>query len=127
MVTTRTEANQLAFEKLTASEPILRDIRPAIEVLPGMTATVILTSGVTMPWGEYTGGQREAIIGGALFEGLAEGREEAIHRLDNGEIPGKRLPGLRLCRLPCGDLHGLHAGLCRRKSHLWQPGLLQPV
>ena len=86
MVTTRTEANELAFEKLTASEPILRDIRPAIEVLPGMTATVILTSGVTMPWGEYTGGQREAIIGGALFEGLAEGREEAIHRLDNGEI-----------------------------------------
>ena len=86
MVTTRTEANELAFEKLTASEPILRDIRPAIEVLPGMTATVILTSGVTMPWGEYTGGQREAIIGGALFEGLAGGREEAIHRLDNGEI-----------------------------------------
>ena len=39
-----------------------------------------------MPWGEYTGGQREAIIGGALFEGLAGGREEAIHRLDNGEI-----------------------------------------
>ena len=81
-----TEANQLAFERLTASEPVLRDIRPAIDVLPGMTAAMILTSGVTMPWSEYTGGQREAIIGGALFEGLAAGREEAIHRLDSGEI-----------------------------------------
>lgn len=80
------EANRLAFAKLTASEPVLRDIRPAIDVLPGMTAATILTSGVTMPWNEYTGGQREALIGGALFEGLAAGREEAIHCLDSGEI-----------------------------------------
>lgn len=85
----RVEANQLAFEKLTASEPVLRGIRPAIDVLPGMTASMILTSGVTMPWSEYTGGQREAIIGGALFEGLAADREEAVYRLDNGEIPVK--------------------------------------
>lgn len=89
MVTTRADANQLAFEKLTASEPVLRDIRPAIDVLPGMTAAMILTSGVTMPWSEYAGGQREAIIGGTLFEGLAADREEAVRRLDNGEIQVK--------------------------------------
>ena len=81
-----TEANQLAFEKLTTSEPVLRDIRQAIDVLPGMTSATVLTSGVTMPWSEYTGGQREAIIGGALFEGLAADRDEAEHRLDSGEI-----------------------------------------
>ena len=81
-----TEANQLAFEKLTTSEPVLRDIRQAIDVLPGMTSATVLTSGVTMPWGEYTGGQREAIIGGALFEGLAADRDEAEHHLDSGEI-----------------------------------------
>lgn len=86
MVATRAEANQLAFERLTASEPVLRDIRPAVDILPGMTATMILTSGVTMPWSEYAGGQREAIIGGALFEGLAADREEAVNRLDSGEI-----------------------------------------
>ena len=81
-----TEANQLAFEKLTTSEPVLSDIRQAIDVLPGMTSATVLTSGVTMPWSEYTGGQREAIIGGALFEGLAADRDEAEHRLDSGEI-----------------------------------------
>lgn len=81
-----TEANQLAFEKLTTSEPVLRDIRQAIDVLPGMTSATVLTSGVTMPWNEYTGGQREAIIGGALFEGLAADRDEAEHHLDSGEI-----------------------------------------
>ena len=80
------EANELAFERLTTSEPVLRDIRPAMDVLPGMTATTILTSGVTMPWSEYTGGQREAIIGGALFEGLAADKAEAVHLLTSGAI-----------------------------------------
>ena len=34
----------------------------------------------------YTGGQREGIIGGALFEALARDRIEAIAKLDAGEI-----------------------------------------
>ncbi len=89
MVTTRSEANELAFERLTASEPVLKDIRPAVDVLPGMTAMTILTSGVTMPWSEYWGGQREAIIGGALFEGLAAHRAEAERRLARDEIQVK--------------------------------------
>ena len=36
---TREEANQLAFMRMTGSDPVLVDIRPAIEVVPGMTAT----------------------------------------------------------------------------------------
>ena len=83
---TREEANQLAFMRMTGSDPVLVDIRPAIEVVPGMTATTILTSGAPMPWTDYVGGQRDAIIGTALFEGLAETREDAIARLDAGEI-----------------------------------------
>jgi hypothetical protein len=39
-----------------------------------------------MPWSAYTGGQREALIGGALFEGLAGDRDEAIARFACGEI-----------------------------------------
>ncbi len=79
-------ANQLAYEKLTQADPVLVDIRPAIEVVPNMTASTILTSGPPMAWREYTGGQRDAIIGGALHEGLARTREEAIARLDAGEV-----------------------------------------
>jgi hypothetical protein len=78
--------NHVAFEKLTQAEPVLVDIRPAIEVVPGMTRDTILTSGPPMAWSEYTGGQRDGIIGGALHEGLAGSREEAIARLDAGEI-----------------------------------------
>jgi len=68
------------------SEPVLEDIRPAIEVLPGMTENMVLTSGPPMDWGDYFGGQRDAVIGGALFEGLAQDRAEAEAKLESGEI-----------------------------------------
>ena len=66
----RAQANRLAFERLTKSEPTLIDVRPAGEVVPGFTPTTILTSGPPTPWPDYVGGQREAIIGAALFENL---------------------------------------------------------
>lgn len=62
------------------------DIRPAIEVVPRMTREMVLTSGPPMTWPEYFGGQRDAIIGGALHEGLARTRDEAIAKLNVGDI-----------------------------------------
>jgi hypothetical protein len=82
----RLKANQLSFERLTQSDPVLVDIRKAGEVVPGFDAHKILTSGPPTPWPAYTGGQREGIIGGALFQGLAENRDEAIAKLNAGEI-----------------------------------------
>jgi hypothetical protein len=82
----RTEANQVAFERLTKADPVLIDVRPVGEFIKDFTPRTILTSGPPMPWSEYVGGQREAIIGGALFEGLAKDRDEAIAKLDAGEI-----------------------------------------
>jgi Protein of unknown function (DUF1116) len=82
----RKEANQNAFERLTKADPILVDVRPAGEFIADFTPETILTSGPPMPWADYVGGQRDAIIGGALFEGLAKDRDEAIAKLDAGEI-----------------------------------------
>lgn len=79
-------ANRLAFERLTQSDPVLTDIRRAGDFVPGLTPETILTSGPPMQWADYTGGQREAIIGGALFEGLASDKDEAVAKLDAGEI-----------------------------------------
>ena len=39
-----------------------------------------------MPWSDYTGGQREGIIGGVLFESSRQGQNQAIAKLDAGEI-----------------------------------------
>jgi hypothetical protein len=82
----RERANRVAFERLTEADPVLVDMRPASEVVPGMTPETILTSGAPMPWAEYTGGQRAAVIGGALFEGLAADANEADAKLRDGVI-----------------------------------------
>ncbi len=82
----RQSANAEAVERLTTAEPVLVDMRPAGEVVPGMTPETILTSGPPMPWEEYTGGQRQAVIGGALFEGLASDAADADGKLRDGLI-----------------------------------------
>jgi Protein of unknown function (DUF1116) len=82
----RKEANQEAFRRLTHADPILVDVRPALEVVPGMTPTTILTSGPPHPWDAYFGPQRNALIYGAMYEGLASTEAEAESMLESGEI-----------------------------------------
>lgn len=82
----RATANATALERLCAADPILLDVRPVIEVAPDMTRETILTSGAPLAWDEYTGGQRGAIIGGAVFEGLARDPTEAETKLRRGAI-----------------------------------------
>lgn len=83
---TRADANAEAVARLCAADPVVVDVAPAIEALPGYRKNLILTSGAPLAWPDYAGGQREAIIGGALFEGLAPTREQAIAALNAGEI-----------------------------------------
>lgn len=82
----RREANAATVERMWAAEPVLIDVRPALEVVPGMTPDTVLTSGAPLAWDEYVGGQRSGIVGGALHEGLAATREEADERIRAGEI-----------------------------------------
>ena len=82
----RDDANARAAERLCAADPVLVDVRPARDVVPGMTPQTVLTSGAPMPWSAYTGGQRAAVIGGALFEGLARDAAEAEAALAAGSI-----------------------------------------
>ncbi|MFW3123959.1 hypothetical protein MMAG44476_39913, partial [Mycolicibacterium mageritense DSM 44476 = CIP 104973] len=77
-------ANATAFARLDAADPWVIDVAPAREVLPGFRDNLVLTSGAPMPWSAYTGGQREALIGGALFEGLAGTRDDAIAGFASG-------------------------------------------
>lgn len=79
-------ANARAAERICAAEPVLVDVRPAGEVVPDMTRETVLTSGAPLPWDEYTGGQRNAVLGGALFEGLARDAAEADAAIRAGRI-----------------------------------------
>lgn len=80
------QANATAFERLTTADPILLDVRPAGEVVPGFHRSLVLTSGAPLPWGQYLGGQRSALIGGALYQGLAGDPEEAAAKFADGTI-----------------------------------------
>jgi hypothetical protein len=82
----RAAANAEAVRRMTGAEPVLTDVRPAGEVVPGMAANVILTSGPPMSWDRYYGGQRNAVIYGALYEGLAGDPDEADRRLRSRDI-----------------------------------------
>ena len=97
-------ANAEALELLVTADPVLVDIRPAGEAVPGMRARTVLTSGSPLPWDEYTGGQRQGVLGGAVYEGLAESFEDADARIRDGEIE------LRVCQeLGCvGSLAGIY-------------------
>ncbi|MDV3129665.1 DUF1116 domain-containing protein [Mycobacterium sp. 21AC1] len=79
-------ANTAAFTRLDQADPWVIDVAPAGEVLPGYRDNLVLTSGAPMGWADYTGGQRDALIGGALFEGLATSREDAITKFATGLI-----------------------------------------
>lgn len=86
MTETRDDANKEALRRLTEADPVLEDILPAGEAMPGMAPNMVLTSGPRMAWADYTGGQRDAVIGGALFEGLATDRDDALAKIESGEI-----------------------------------------
>lgn len=86
MTQQRNEANRLAFDRMTGTDPVLVDIQRAGDVIPGMTPTTILTSGPPLDWPQYTGPQRNALIYGAMYEGLAEDEDDAIEKFDAGAI-----------------------------------------
>jgi uncharacterized protein DUF1116 len=85
-VTRAVEANQEAFTRLTTADPVLVDCRPAGQVVPGMTAETILTSGAPLPWEAYYGGQRRAVLHAAVYEELAADTEEAEAAIRAGRI-----------------------------------------
>jgi len=79
-------ANNEAVQRINAAEPVLIDIRPAIEVIPGMTKKTILHAGPPIEWKKMCGPMRNGVICGVLYEGLAETPKEAKEMVEAGEI-----------------------------------------
>ena len=82
----RAGANAEAVARMTGAEPVLIDVQRAGDVIPGMTPNMILTSGPPLPWDEYYGGQRRAVLYGAIYEGLAGDEADADAKLRDGRI-----------------------------------------
>ena len=80
------EANEEAASRINAADPVLVDIAPAGEVIPGLDDRMILHSGPPVDWQRMCGAQRGAAIGVALLEGWAKDAGEARRLLERGEI-----------------------------------------
>ena len=79
-------ANEEALRRIIAADPVLVDVAPAGDVIPGLTDRMILHSGPPVTWDRMCGAQRGACIGMCLFEGWADTAEEAGRLLASGGI-----------------------------------------
>src|SRR5207248_8465824 len=79
-------ANAEAVRRLDRAEPVLVDVVPAREVIPGLSERMVLHSGPPVGWQRMSGAQRGAVIGMLLFEGWANSPERAVAMLEAGEI-----------------------------------------
>jgi hypothetical protein len=79
-------ANRKAIDIIVSGHPVLVDVRPAADVIPGMTRHTILHSGPPVSWTNMAGPQRGAVIGALMLEGLADSREAAEALVVFGEV-----------------------------------------
>lgn len=80
------QANDEAARRLMAGDPVLVDIAPAGEVIPGMQGKIITHSGPPIEWRQMCGAQQGALIGMVLYEGWADAAEAARAMLERGDI-----------------------------------------
>ncbi|HZJ68604.1 MAG TPA: DUF1116 domain-containing protein [Candidatus Eisenbacteria bacterium] len=80
------QANQEAVQRLLDAEPTLVGVGTAGENIPNMTKKTILHAGPPITWDKMSGPLRGAVIGGLMYEGLANDEEEAKKLAASGEI-----------------------------------------
>lgn len=80
------KANQKAMENLQRAKPTLIGIGVALDDIPNMDKHTILHAGPPVKWENMSGPLKGAIIGGLIYEGLANNEAEAISLAESGKI-----------------------------------------
>jgi len=80
------QANAEAVQRLIQGDPVLVDIAPAGEVIPGMKDKMITHSGPPISWKDMCGAQRGAVMAQVIYEGWAKTSQEANKILESGEV-----------------------------------------
>lgn len=80
------QANEEALRIVLSGRPVLVDVRPAIDVVPGMSRNMILHSAPPIEWRDMCGPHRNGILGAILWEGLADTPGDAEVMIENGDV-----------------------------------------
>ena len=82
------EANAVAFSRFAAAQPVLVDVAPARDVLPGMAGgrRLILHAGPPIAWPKMCGPMQGAILGAAVLEGWADSVDAASRLVERGGV-----------------------------------------
>lgn len=71
------EANQIVVERILNSNPVLIDIKPAIDAIPGMKKNLLLCAGPPINWSQMCEPVKAAILGAIVYENFAGTLAEA--------------------------------------------------
>ncbi len=79
-------ANREALSRMAAADPVWIDVRPAGEVVEGLSDRMILHAGPPIEWERMCGPMRGAIAGAIVLEGWADNLEAAARLAAEGGI-----------------------------------------
>jgi len=82
----REAANQQVIKIFKQAQPVVVDIKPAREVIPGLTEDMILHAGPPINWERMCGPMKGAVLGALVYEGRAANLEAAAALADRGEV-----------------------------------------
>lgn len=75
-------ANTDVLNRILAALPVLVGVGRALDVIPGMQPNMVLHAGPPIAWTRMSGPLRGAVVGGLIFEGLANTEVEAAAAIE---------------------------------------------
>lgn len=75
-----------SLERLLAAKPMIIGVGRALDTVPGMRRDLILHAGPPVEWDRMSGPTRGAVIGGLLYEGMAQTPGEAERLAASGAV-----------------------------------------
>ncbi|MDP6087253.1 MAG: DUF1116 domain-containing protein [Nitrospinota bacterium] len=80
------QANRESLKRVLAANPVLIDVVPACEAIPGLEPRVVLHAGPPLDWQAMCGPLQGAVLGACVYEGWTKNRREARRLAEAGRL-----------------------------------------
>ncbi|MDO4377818.1 MAG: DUF1116 domain-containing protein [Erysipelotrichia bacterium] len=80
------KANEKAVNIIMSGQPVLKGIKQAKYVVPGLKERLILHAGPPVEYKDMCGPMQGAVVGAMIYEGWAKDKADAEKQIANGEI-----------------------------------------